>query len=89
MAFALWCYLAVVNIAAFLLYGFDKRPAKRNPRNPLPEAQLFGIALQGGCPGACLGMQLLRHNTLHRRLKVGIPAIVLAPFAPLWVLGFN
>ena len=49
-------YLVLVNIAAFGMYGMDKRKAIRKQWR-IPEAQLLAVAAIGGSAGALLGMQ--------------------------------
>ena len=49
-------YLCAVNVIAFLLYGADKRRAKRGAWR-ISEAALIGIAVIGGSAGAWLGMK--------------------------------
>lgn len=76
-------YLAVVNLAAFLLMGVDKSRARRH-RWRIPEAVLFGIALLGGSPGAWAGMYCFRHKTRHRRFVLGLPMILAVQLAGFW-----
>ena len=47
-------YLVVVNAAAFVIYGVDKRKAIRDKWR-IPEATLIGLAVIGGAFGAFLG----------------------------------
>lgn len=54
-------YLAL-SLAAFLLYGWDKRQARRAGRR-VPERRLHALALLGGFAGAWLGMRVFRHKT--------------------------
>lgn len=75
---ALW--LVLINLAAFLVFGWDKFKAKYRERHPaarrVPEKTLFLLALLGGSAGALLGMRVWRHKTLHRSFRIGIPAIL-------------
>ena len=48
-------YLVLVNIAAFGMYGMDKRKAIRKQWR-IPEAQLLAVAVIGGSAAALLGM---------------------------------
>ncbi|MCR5794481.1 MAG: DUF1294 domain-containing protein [Solobacterium sp.] len=55
-------WLAAVNILAFLLYGADKRKAKKNLWR-IPESSLLAAAAAGGAFGAFFGMTVFRHKT--------------------------
>ena len=61
------------SLAAFVLYGWDKRQARRDGRR-IPEKTLHRLALAGGWPGAVLGQQFFRHKTqkFSFRLKAGV-----------------
>ena len=78
-------YLLLVNLAAFLTFGADKRRAKRG-RWRVPEKTLFALALLGGSVGAICGMKTFRHKTKHWYFRYGIPAILLAQLAAAYVL---
>ncbi|HEX6884790.1 MAG TPA: DUF1294 domain-containing protein [Planctomycetota bacterium] len=51
-----------LSLACLVLYGWDKRQARRNGRR-VPERTLHGLALAGGFVGAWLGMRVFRHKT--------------------------
>lgn len=70
-------YLWLVNIAAFLLYGIDKRKAKKEQYRIL-EKVLLGIAVAGGSVGAFIGMRVFRHKTRKPKFYLGVPIIFLA-----------
>lgn len=57
-------YAVVMSLIALILYGRDKRKAKKGAWRT-PEAVLLGIGLLGGSMGALLGMYLFRHKTKH------------------------
>ena len=69
-------YLLAVNTTSFLLYGIDKYKAK-NGRWRISEATLLTIATIGGSIGACAGMRLWHHKTMHKKFKYGIPIIII------------
>ena len=77
---ALLLYLAAVNVATFLVYGSDKRRAKKERRR-VPEKTLFLLAAIGGSLGAWAGMYAFRHKTRHWYFVWGIPAILAAQTA--------
>ena len=78
---AAW-YLAIVNIAAFAVYGWDKLCAIKK-RWRVPERTLLALALVGGSIGALLAMRIFRHKTLHLKFKYGVPIILLLQIAGL------
>ena len=93
VGFLIW--LAVINIAAFWVFGWDKWLAKRKEKHPktrrIPEAVLFLFAILGGSIGALLGMRIWHHKTLHKSFRFGIPLIlalqvILVALLVFWVL---
>ena len=79
-------YLALVNLVAFVVYGADKRRARRDRRR-VSEKTLFLLALAGGSAGAWAGMYTFRHKTRHWYFVWGIPAILLAQIAlGVWLM---
>ena len=81
-------YLAIVNLAAFLLFGIDKRRARRKAGHPdlrrIPERTLLLLAALGGSLGALLGMRVWHHKTRHRTFCWGIPFLLALQLAILW-----
>lgn len=77
------CYLVVINIAAFLIYGLDKQKAKRDKWR-IPEATLLGLAVIGGSVGALLGMYTFHHKTRKIKFSAGVPLILLIQFVLLY-----
>jgi len=73
-------YLIAINVVAFFLYGIDKWKAKRSKWR-ISEATLLGLAVIGGSIGAWLGMKVWHHKTMHKKLKYGIPLILMAQIA--------
>ncbi len=73
---ALWIYLAVVNIALFILMGVDKVKAIKGSRR-IPEATLFLLALIGGGLGGSFGMFSFRHKSRHLKFLIGFPVITI------------
>ena len=56
--------IAFMSIVAFILYGVDKRKAKREAWR-IPEAVLLGWGFFGGACGALCAMKFFRHKTKH------------------------
>ena len=82
MSFGLTIYLLLVNAAAFLAFGEDKRRAKRREWR-IPEATLMGLAAAGGSLGALAGMRFFHNKTRHRKFTAGVPALLIAQIALL------
>lgn len=78
---AAW-YLAIINIVAVVVYGWDKLCAIRKWWR-VPEMTLLAIALIGGSIGAIVAMRLFRHKTLHLKFKYGLPFILILQIAGL------
>ena len=81
-------YLVIINLATFLLYGIDKRRAKKNKWR-ISEKTLFILAAVGGSVGALLGMTKFRHKTQNWRFKLLVPLFLLLQVALLIYLGFG
>lgn len=82
---SLWVYLAVVNVAAFALYGIDKYKAKAGAWR-IPEKTLLGIAVLGGSVGAIAGMKYFHHKTKHWYFRYGLPALLAVQLAAVGFL---
>jgi uncharacterized membrane protein YsdA (DUF1294 family) len=67
-------YLMIINLATFIVFGIDKRRARKN-RWRISEATLFLLALIGGSIGAEAGMYVFHHKTKHPQFVIGIPLI--------------
>ena len=67
--------LLALNLITFIIYGIDKRKAKKS-RWRIPESSLILLALLGGSIGAWLGMKTWRHKTQHPKFYIGIPLII-------------
>ena len=68
-------YLLLVNLAAFLVMGLDKRRAKRDKWR-ISEKALFLPAVLGGALGGVLGMRTFRHKTQHWYFRFGFPLLL-------------
>ncbi len=78
-------WLAVINLLTFIVYGADKRRARKGKWR-VPEKTLFLLPLLGGSVGALLGMRVFHHKTKHWYFVWGIPAILLAQIAlAVWI----
>ena len=68
-------YLAAVNLAAFIVYGWDKRLAVRE-RYRISEKTLILLALFGGSIGSLAAMHFFHHKTRKKKFAWGVPAIL-------------
>lgn len=70
-------YLAGINLAALVLYGYDKAVAG-GTRTRVPEAVLHGVAFLGGSPAALAAQRLFRHKTVKPSFQLAFRLIVAA-----------
>lgn len=68
---------AFVNAWTVLRFWQDKSRACRRQRR-IPEANLLGLALIGGSPGALLARQMFRHKTRKEPFSTRLMLIVVA-----------
>ena len=85
MANTLLYYLIVINIVTFQVYGIDKWKAKQGSWR-ISEVSLLILAVIGGCIGALLGMKIWHHKTMHKKFKYGLPMILLAQIALIYLI---
>lgn len=69
------CYLLAASIVDFVLFGMDKRRAKRNLWR-IPERILLLAAVLGGSPGGLAGMYFFHHKTRKPKFYIGVPLIL-------------
>ena len=75
-------YLLLINAAAFIAMGVDKRRAKRQAWR-IPERVLFLLTGLLGGLGGCLGMFLFHHKTKHWYFRVFFPLMLVLQIALL------
>ena len=78
-------YLLIVNAVEFLLMLVDKQSARKNLWR-IPEATLLLTAAIGGSIGSLAGMFVFRHKTKHLKFTLGVPAILIAQIAGVFLL---
>ena len=78
-------YLLAVNLLALILYGIDKKRARRREWR-ISEKTLIGIAVIGGSVGAILGMHVFHHKTRHWYFRYGLPVILIIQLLLAWFL---
>lgn len=71
-------YLAVINIATFIFFIWDKHVAKNgnNYSRRAPEARLLGLCLIGGSVGGLVAMYATRHKTKKWYFVWGLPFFI-------------
>ncbi|MBP3326149.1 MAG: DUF1294 domain-containing protein [Coprococcus sp.] len=77
-------YMILINMAAFYMFGLDKRKAKagrsakngRSAKKRIPEKVLLGVAAAGGAAGSLIGMKVYRHKTSKRKFYLGVPMLL-------------
>lgn len=74
-AFFLCAYLMLINLWGFIVMGVDKWKSSRKKWR-VPERNIFIMAFIGGALGVLLGMKAFHHKTLHKKFKIGIPALL-------------
>ena len=65
-------YLVFMNIAAFILYGIDKKKAE-DGKYRISEASLLFFSVLGGAFGALLGMKIFHHKTRKKKFSITVP----------------
>ena len=78
-------YLLPVNFLSFILYGIDKKRARKREWR-ISEKTLIGIAVIGSCVGAILGMHIFHHKTRHWYFRYGLPLILIIQVLMAWFL---
>ena len=74
------CYIVVINLVSFMMFGIDKYKARRGQWR-ISEATLLAMAAIGGSIGAWMGMKVWHHKTLHSKFRYGVPIMLLAHIA--------
>ena len=77
-------YLLEINVVTLILFAVDKIRAKTGKWRVAEGTLLLSAAL-GGSAGLLLTMLLLRHKTKHKRFILGVPVMLLAQTALLFL----
>ena len=64
-----WIFIIIWNVFVFLIYGIDKKKAKKQKWR-IPEKTLLMLAFLFGAPGASLGMRFFHHKTKKMKFKI-------------------
>jgi len=76
--------IAIMNIAAFVLMGHDKKMARQGKWR-VPEKGLFLMTACFGGLGGMLGMKVFHHKTRHWYFKVFFPVLLVVQIVLLAV----
>jgi len=82
MMAALWGAWAFINLLVFILYGVDKRRARKGQWRIPERTLLTGTWLLGGV-GAWLAMRTFRHKTKHPVFQISAPVGAVLSFAAM------
>ena len=82
------CAAVVLNGWTALRFWQDKQRAIAGARR-IPEANLLGLALIGGSPGALLARRLFRHKTRKEPFSTLLLLIAVVQAGALGGLGFG
>ena len=74
------CYIVVINLVSFMMFGIDKYKARRGQWR-ISEATLLAVAAIGGSIGVWMGMKVWHHKTLHSKFRYGVPIMLLVHIA--------
>ncbi|WP_051534408.1 DUF1294 domain-containing protein [Deefgea rivuli] len=86
MRWPIFVGMAVLSVASYVLYAFDKTQAQKNAWR-VPEVALHALAVLGGWPGALLAQRRLRHKTQKSTFRfVFIACAVLNVASLLWLI---
>ncbi len=78
---------AVLNVAAFALFGIDKAFSKAAKQRISEKTLLIAAALLAS-PGAILGMVVFNHKTSKAKFRYGVPLLLVAHAALGYWLSF-
>ena len=84
-----WLLVAAWNLVVFLVYGWDKRMARRadpNARRRIPESTLLAMLFFAAPVGAWFGMRVFRHKTKKGSFRWR--AVLLTLCNPMWLLAW-
>ena len=81
-------YILIINIAAIVMFGSDKKRSKRKQYR-ISESRLMSVCFWGGAIGGMIGMNAFHHKTLKNKFKIFVPIFfVIQLILHSFVLGF-
>ncbi len=79
-------YFLIISLITVAVTVYDKKAAKKFPKNRIPEKVLFALAILGGSVAEFLTMLKIRHKTKHLKFMVGLPVIFVLQAAIIIVI---
>lgn len=76
-----------VNLAAFLVMGWDKWRSRQTGAERIPEGLLFFMAIALGSLGVFVGMFAFRHKTQTWYFLLGVPLAIIQNIVTLYALS--
>ncbi len=76
-------YYLIINIIAFLAFGYDKLAAKTDQWR-LSEKNLMLLALIGGFVGTMAGKIIFHHKTLKKEFAL---VALISSLVHIWIIG--
>ena len=67
------CYLLLINIGNFVIFGIDKFLAVKGSKERVPESTLILLSALGASIGGLAAMYLFRHKTRHSKFYICLP----------------
>lgn len=80
--------VALLNLFSAILFGIDKRKAKRKLWR-IPETALLWSAVPFSALGALMGMRIFRHKTRHKKFAIGVPLLLILQLGALAALAIS
>lgn len=69
-------YIVGINIFTFIIYGLDKRKARKQSYR-ISELTLILLGLIGGALGGLMAMVIFKHKLSKGLFRLGIPIIII------------
>lgn len=82
----IFIFIAILNLASFLVMAKDKGLSMSNNRERIPEGVIFFMATIMGSVGIYAGMLAFRHKTRKWYFMLGIPLLILENAASLLLI---
>ena len=67
-------YIVIMNIVSFLMFGIDKKRAKKRQKR-ISEKKIMRVCFWGGALGGIIGMSIFKHKTKQKKFSVSIPVL--------------